>query len=77
MTRPNYIKPLRPSDTIIVQAEGCNGQTPERVMKKPREYERQNIDICVNHCQCPGKSCSGTPRQMEKCRMKYEMENGK
>lgn len=46
-------------------------------MKKPREYERQNIDICVNHCQCPGKPCSGTLRQMEKCRMKYEMENEK
>lgn len=77
MTRPNYIKPLRPSDTIIVQAEGWKGQTPERVMKKPREYERQNIDICVNHCQCPGQPCSGTLRQMEKCRRKFEMENGK
>lgn len=46
-------------------------------MKKPREYERQNIDICVNHCQCPGQPCSGTLRQMEKCRRKFEMENGK
>ena len=66
MKRPNYIKPLHPSDTIIVQAEGWNGQTPERQLKKPREYERQN------HCQCPGKPCSGTPRQMEKCRTKYK-----
>lgn len=78
--RPKYnhsMPNLPPAQPTIFQKDGRKGRVAERVLKKPCETERENIDICVNHCQCPGKPCSGTMRQMEKCRMKYEMENGK
>lgn len=78
--RPKYshsMPSLSPAAPMIIQKAVWKGQVAERMLKKPRETEQENIDICTNHCQCPGKPCSGSPRRMEKCRMKYEMENGK
>ena len=49
-----------------------NGECANPAIKRPRQRERENIDICINHCPHPGRDCSGTKRRMEKCRDETE-----
>ena len=69
--RPKYAQALSPSAPTIVSKPQWGGQSAERQLKKPREQERENIDICLHHCPHPDK-CSRTKRRMEKCRKEYK-----
>lgn len=71
--RPKYAHHLAPSAPTLISAAATGGQSAERVMKKPREEEIQNIDICLHHCPHPEK-CSGTKERMEKCRKEIRKE---
>lgn len=71
--RPKYAQNLAPSAPTIIQKPVWGGQPAERMLKKPREAEIENIDICLHHCPHPEK-CSGTKDRMEKCRREIEKE---
>lgn len=62
-----YAQHLSPTSPTIIQKMGWGGQPAERMLKKPRETELENIDICLHHCPHPDK-CSGSKARMEKCR---------
>ena len=72
--RPKYKQPLAPSAPTIIQSPVRDGQAHELKIKRPRERERENIEICTHHCQRPDKPCSGSDYRMKKCRKEYERE---
>lgn len=70
--RPKYAQNLSPKAPTIISKPVYGGQHAERQLKKPRERERENIEICTHHCQRPDKPCSGSDYRMKGCRGEYE-----